>query len=55
MINPSPAARHRRILPYLRRNWQLYLLLIPVVAYFVVFHYAPMYGLQIVFKNYSIR
>ena len=37
------------------RNWQLYLLLLPVVAYFIVFHYLPMYGLQIAFRNYSVR
>lgn len=35
------------------RNYDLYLLLIPVIAYFVVFSYGPMYGLQIAFKDYS--
>ena len=28
-----------------RRNWQLYVLFIPVLAYFIIFHYAPMVGL----------
>ena len=37
-----------------RGEWQLYLLILPVVAYFIVFHYAPMYGIQIAFRNYSI-
>ncbi len=35
------------------RNYDLYLLLIPVIAYFVIFSYGPMYGLQIAFKDYS--
>ena len=46
----SPAQR----LSYsMRRNWDLYLLLLPVVAYYIIFHYVPMYGLQIAFKNFN--
>ncbi len=37
----------------LGKNYDLYLLLIPVIAYFVIFSYGPMYGLQIAFKDYS--
>ena len=37
------------------RYWQLYLLLIPVIANFVIFHYIPMTGIQIAFKNFTIR
>lgn len=37
------------------RYWQLYLLLIPVVANFVIFHYMPMSGIQIAFKEFTIR
>ena len=36
------------------RYWQLYILLIPVVLNFVIFHYIPMGGLQIAFKNFKI-
>ncbi|HIQ62911.1 MAG: ABC transporter permease subunit [Christensenellales bacterium] len=49
------STRRERLGRYLARNWQLYLLLLPVVAYFIVFHYLPMYGLQIAFRNYSVR
>lgn len=35
-----------------RKNWDLYLLALPVLAYFIVFEYVPMYGLQIAFKNF---
>ncbi|WP_274364366.1 ABC transporter permease [Paenibacillus thermotolerans] len=34
------------------RNWQLYLLISPVAAYFILFHYVPMYGIQIAFKDF---
>ncbi|MBQ2923460.1 MAG: sugar ABC transporter permease [Tyzzerella sp.] len=36
------------------RYWQLYILLIPVVLNFVIFHYIPMGGIQIAFKNFKI-
>lgn len=39
----------------MRRNWILYVMIIPVVAYYVIFHYIPMYGVQIAFKDYSAR
>ncbi|MEI4828961.1 ABC transporter permease subunit [Bacillus sp. FJAT-53711] len=35
-----------------RKNWELYLLVSPVIAYFIVFHYIPMYGVQIAFKDF---
>jgi len=38
----------------IRRDWMLYLFLLPVIANFVIFHYIPMYGLQIAFKRYNI-
>ena len=34
------------------QNWQLYLLLVAVIVYYLVFHYAPMYGVLIAFKDY---
>lgn len=36
----------------IKRNWQLYLLLAPTIIYFLVFHYYPMYGVQIAFKDF---
>lgn len=38
---------------YLWRNKYLYLLLLPGLIYFVIFHYAPMYGLVIAFKDFK--
>lgn len=39
----------------LQRNWILYLMIIPVVAYFVIFHYKPMYGIVLAFKKYRVK
>lgn len=33
-------------------NYDLYLLSIPAFVYFIVFHYVPMYGVQIAFKDF---
>lgn len=35
-----------------RRDWQLYVFLLPALIYFVIFHYIPMYGVQIAFKDF---
>ena len=36
----------------LRDRW-LYLLMVPAILYFIVFRYAPMYGLRIAFQDYN--
>lgn len=33
-------------------NWRLYVFLLPALIYFTVFHYIPMYGVQIAFKDF---
>ena len=37
--------------PFLR-NWELYVIISPVLAYYLIFEYFPMYGVQIAFKNF---
>ncbi|MCI3920096.1 ABC transporter permease subunit [Paenibacillus sp. TRM 82003] len=34
------------------RNWDLYVLFLPVAIFFIVFEYMPMYGVQIAFKDF---
>ena len=34
-------------------NWMLYLFVLPTLAYIVIFHYLPLYGIQIAFRNYK--
>jgi putative aldouronate transport system permease protein len=35
------------------RSRYLYLMILPVTIYFVIFHYTPMYGAQIAFKDFN--
>ena len=36
-----------------RRNWRLYVLMLPAVLWLIVFAYMPMYGILIAFKDYK--
>ena len=38
----------------IRQHWPLYLFLLPTIAYFLIFRFYPMYGLQLAFKNYRV-
>jgi putative aldouronate transport system permease protein len=61
-VNTAPArrteareavpAKWRAFRRTFRKNWELYLLITPVVLYFFIFDYLPMYGIQIAFKNF---
>lgn len=37
------------------RNWQLYLIFLPVLIWYLVFSYAPMYGILAAFQRFNIR
>ncbi|MEP4194010.1 MAG: ABC transporter permease subunit [Aliishimia sp.] len=50
---PQPS-RMVRIVDHMKREWQLYAMLLPTVIWLLVFLYKPMYGLQIAFKDYSV-
>lgn len=45
-------ARRSPLLRSIRKNWDLYLLIVPVIVYYIIFHYIPMYGVQIAFKDF---
>lgn len=36
----------------IKSQWRLILLILPAVLFFIIFHYGPMYGVQIAFKDY---
>lgn len=38
----------------IKKNKYIYMMLLPVVAYFIVFHYIPMVSAQIAFKDFNI-
>ena len=39
----------------LRHNWWLWVMFLPVVVYYAIFSYAPMYGILMAFKDYKVR
>lgn len=45
-------AAGQRTLRRMRRKWQLYLLILPAIVSVFIFHYIPIYGVQIAFKNF---
>ncbi|NSW92049.1 MAG: sugar ABC transporter permease [Firmicutes bacterium] len=53
--NPSANIKtwRKQLIRDVMRDWELYLLLIPTLVYFIVMKYGPMYGVQIAFKNFN--
>lgn len=44
----------RKEIRYMRSSWQLYAMLIPAIAYYLVFHYLPYSGLLMAFQDYKL-
>ena len=38
---------------YFRKNWQLWIMLLPAMLYILIFCYVPMYGIQLAFRDYD--
>lgn len=58
----TSAMKHRRVEGYgarvfraIKKNWQLYVLLLPALIWLAIFCYVPMYGILLAFKDFSIR
>ena len=50
-----PKTRGNRFFTYLKKYWFIYLLAIPGICFMFTFNYGPMYGIQLAFKDYSIK
>jgi len=50
-----PKTKAQKLWDKIRRNWLLYLFLLPAVTYIAIFQYAPMYGIQIAFRDFRIK
>lgn len=37
-----------------KKNWQIYLLFLPLAVYFIIFNYIPMVGILVAFEDYSV-
>jgi len=56
-ISVSRESRNRAYkikLMSIRRNWLLYIFILPALVYYIIFHYVPIYGVQIAFQNYKV-
>ncbi len=36
-----------------KKNWQLWIMLLPAIIYIFIFNYVPMYGVQLAFRDYN--
>ena len=45
----------KRLQKDFRHNWILYAMLVPVLAYYIIFHYWPMYGVTLAFKDFKTK
>jgi len=43
----------RKRLSALKKDWQLWLMILPALAYIIIFCYGPMYGVQLAFRRYD--
>ena len=50
----SRATKRRRLLRRIWTNRWFYVMLLPGLCYFAVFKYAPLYGIQLAFKDYVL-
>lgn len=39
----------------MRSNWSIYIMALPFLAYFIIFHYIPMGGVLMAFQDFSIK
>lgn len=51
--NLPRGTRKRSLSKRVLMNYQLYLFLLPTVAWYIIFCYGPMYGIQIAFKDFN--
>ena len=51
--SPKRGGFRQRVRVDFQRNKSLYLMVLPVLAFYIIFHYAPMYGAIIAFKHFS--
>ena len=53
VINRATPTFGQRLLRDLRYNKLLWIMTIPLLAYYILFHYLPMYGILMAFKDYN--
>lgn len=52
LSKPTKKPMGIRMQKAIRKDWQLFIMCLLPVIYYIVFHYIPMYGVQIAFKDF---
>lgn len=53
LMNVQNRSRLQEVKKKLKKNIPLYIIIAPAIIYFIIWHYWPMYGVIIAFKNFS--
>jgi len=53
LVEEMERTRYSRIWRQIKKDWPIYLMLIPVILYFFFFRYRPIGGIMVAFKNYD--
>lgn len=53
LINGKRLSFRERVVRDFHHNWMLYLMLLPIIVYYLVFKFGPMFGLSIAFMDYK--
>ena len=54
-VTAAQATGLQKVAINMRKYWQIYILIIPAVIWYIVFAYYPMAGLQLAFKTYKAK
>lgn len=49
VLNKSGTKWYSKLL----RNWQLWVMILPALAYIIIFNYIPIYGIQLAFRDFK--
>lgn len=55
MIKTKKENFFQRLWANMKKNWILYVMILPVALYYIIFAYMPMYGIQLAFKDYHVK
>ena len=53
MINGRKLTFKERVIRDFHHNWMLYLMMLPIIGYYLIFKFGPMFGLSIAFMDYK--
>ena len=53
VVNGRQLTFSERVARDFKRNWMLYLMLLPIIVYYLIFKFGPMFGLTIAFMDYK--